>query len=405
MFPSPISCACILLSLGSASAATTYTFTKIVDNTGSFGSFSGFSSDTARPAINDSGTVAFFATLSGGTFGVYSGSGGAVTTIIDSSGMYDGFGNPSINSSGQVGILATFYTPAFGTAALIGDGSTITTVASTPNVNNSPPDPPGPVYDVSINDSGDAVFTTRQAGPPVEFPILIGNGTTLSTFYDGSGPLGPNFGATSINNNGVVSFAGNYDGGGSGIFTYDGTTLAVIVDDLGPYAPFTTSSGNARSSINDSGEVATRAVLDGGGGQAIIKGDGTTTTVVADTTGDFVSFKDPAINNTGMVSFEAKRTDGTFGLYTGSDPAADKVIESGDALFGSTVFDFSGIIDPFGTGPYSMNSSGQIAFRYRLMNGEEGIAIATAEVTPEPSTFVLTAIAAVMVLGKKRRWR
>ena len=46
---------------------------------------------------------------------------------------------------------------------------------------------------------------------------------------------------------------------------------------------------------------------------------------------------DVGINNAGDVAFLAQLAPNVFGILTGPDPVADKVIRDGDALFGSTV--------------------------------------------------------------------
>lgn len=70
----------------------------------------------------------------------------------------------------------------------------------------------------------------------------------------------------------------------------------------------------------------------------------------------------------------------TVGIFTGPDPIADRVIASGDSLFGSTVVGLD-------LKPTRLNDGGQIAFGASLADGRR--VIARAEVVPEPSTFTL----------------
>jgi len=74
--------AAIALSVGNAAAAP-YTFINIADNSGPFNFFGG--PLFRGPSLNDSGTVAFVATLDTGQTGILTSSGGAPTTIVDSS--------------------------------------------------------------------------------------------------------------------------------------------------------------------------------------------------------------------------------------------------------------------------------------------------------------------------------
>jgi hypothetical protein len=64
-----------------------------------------------------------------------------------------------------------------------------------------------------------------------------------------------------------------------------------------------------------------------------------TSTVVADTKGEFASFgfRPPSLNNNGDVAFLADLDSGGSGVFVGPDPINDRVISTGDALDGSTV--------------------------------------------------------------------
>ena len=78
----------ICLSLLAASEAlASFSFTKIADT------HSGFTSVSSGAAINDSGTVAFFATPSAGTQGIYTSSRGAITKIVNKDDLSSLFNN------------------------------------------------------------------------------------------------------------------------------------------------------------------------------------------------------------------------------------------------------------------------------------------------------------------------
>ncbi|MDF5724486.1 MAG: hypothetical protein PUP91_29305 [Rhizonema sp. PD37] len=92
-------------------AEASFSFTKFADNQ------SDFSSISASPVINDSGTVAFVATPSGGTQGIYTNSGGTITKITDTNAVSSLFYNlppafyffsqtVDINNNGTVAFLA-----------------------------------------------------------------------------------------------------------------------------------------------------------------------------------------------------------------------------------------------------------------------------------------------------------
>lgn len=65
--------------------------TLIADTSGPFSSF-GADLSNAGPGINDRGTVAFRANLDTGGSGIFTGSGGPLTTIADTSGSFRSFG-------------------------------------------------------------------------------------------------------------------------------------------------------------------------------------------------------------------------------------------------------------------------------------------------------------------------
>jgi hypothetical protein len=62
-------------------------------------------------------------------------------------------------------------------------------------------------------------------------------------------------------------------------------------------------------------------------------------TLVADTTDGFTAFGEVAIDNAGGVAFEAILPNGDHGIFTGPDPVADKIVETGDILGGERVID------------------------------------------------------------------
>jgi hypothetical protein len=150
-----------------------------------------------------------------------------------------------------------------------------------------------------------------------------------------------------------------------GVFTGDGGPLTTIVTSLSP-AFFTSPS------INDAGTVAFE-VVDFPGFSGIFTGSGWPLTPIVDSTGPFFSFSSlgVAINDAGTVAFSALLWGGTFGIFTGPDPVADKVIQEGDPLFGSTV------VSPPSFFREGLNNGGQIVFGAELANGTRGIFLAT----------------------------
>jgi hypothetical protein len=92
-----------------------------------------------------------------------------------------------------------------------------------------------------------------------------------------------------------------------------------------------------------------------------IDADGTST-VVADTRGEFSSFgfRPPSLNNAGDVAFLATLDDfSTSGIFVGPDPIADRVISTGDTLDGSPIQNITFCEE-------GLSDSGELAFVARL---------------------------------------
>ena len=106
------------------------------------------------------------------------------------------------------------------------------------------------------------------------------------------------------------------------------------------------------------------------------------------------------INDVNAVAFQATTTNESggyvAGIYTGSDPVADKVVTVGDTLFGKQLTSLH-----FTRG--GLNNSGQIAFFGGFSDGSKGVIVASP--VPEPSTACLAVviISALVVLRARRR--
>ena len=100
------------------------------------------------------------------------------------------------------------------------------------------------------------------------------------------------------------------------------------------------------------------------------------------------------MNNLGKPVFLAGLDNGAFGIFTGPDPVADKVIQLGETLFGSTATSFTLVPVGENYGNTDINDAGQVAFHYQLANGRQGIAVATP--TPEPGIFTCLVLGALL---------
>ena len=157
-------------------------------------------------------------------------------------------------------------------------------------------------------------------------------------------------------------------------------------------------------------------------------------TNIANSSGSFLFFNDPSINNSGTVSFTGSTSSFT-GIYTravggsvttyvgpgdGFQSAESGILNNnGELVFlgaaeqpDGGVFDgpipsdvaigqdlFGSPIDTLNWGTESINDEGQIAFWYDLANGNHGIAVATPVSVPEPRGVVTVALSAMLLLS------
>jgi hypothetical protein len=357
------------MSLLNISSADAFTLTKIADNSGILSRF-----PTAEPAINDSGVVAFDASLKAGGEGIFIGNGGALTPIVDTSGIFSSFVNSDlgtrsvvdINNSGTVAFHANL--DAGGKGIFTSKDGNLTTIVDTSGKFSG-------LRNQTINNNGTVVFTGIIDGGN-NSGVFTGSGGTLNTIADRNGPLA-GFGAfPQINNNGTVAFFATLDVGGQGIFTSKDGNLTTIADSTGNFSEF------LGSGFNDNDTVLFRALLRTGGQALLTSKDGKLTTI-ADSSGPFSTFSQGAINNNGNLAFFARldQDPNNYGLFTGPDPVANKVIATGDAFLGSTVTDL-------GFSRQGLNNSGQIAFGVVLADGRQAIFRADPQSVPEPASVL-----------------
>ena len=343
-----------------------YTFTKIVDNAPG----SGFSLFVGPTLINNQGVVAFTATRASGQ-GIFAGSGGAVTTLWeDSSG-----GQPSASGLNDAGTVVYYnetavYTVAAGAQPfLVADrslDSNLTVGLALPTINNKG----------TVVIPAQYRIYTRTGSDPVQTLV---NDTELPR---ANVQLAPMIFGGPINNAGAVAFyATLVDNSGANACQCEAYTKAPGA--LTAMAPF---PANYTLAINDSGAVAfagrylsTLGVFVANGGKVATAVDIGNQASATLTPGGFT------MNNKGQVAYLAQFgvSPRVQGIFTGKDPVADRVIGSGDPLFGSTVMS----IGTIGQAGKFLNDNGQVAFSFTLTNGLRGIAVATpvASSTPPPS--------------------
>ncbi len=322
---------CVTIAFAIPAKATQYSFARIVDNQA--GPFTGMELGDAK--INDSGQVLFTTyDPSGNTdedFHYWIKAGNIYVELfsVGSTGDYPQLiGQAHLGNSGKV--LATLVTPT-GTKAIVFDGPT-----------------PQPLYTVNlacgINDADVISFVLLPNSS-----VHRGNGGMPTTVLSSGGSF-----VSRPNIIGQVAIGGTISQVPTqvvGVRRADGVNPVItLADSSGPLSQLV-----GIPDINDVGTVAFGVELDGGG-RAIWTSDGGSITTVVESNGPFDSFPVYDINDAGTVAFFGFE-DLTFitGIYTGPNPANDKVVKIGDTLDGL-------LVQNVGFERGGLNNPGQVAF-------------------------------------------
>ena len=357
-------------------------FTLIADSTGPIGNFG----TVPSPTLNEAGRVAFNATLDNNTRGIFTGSGGLVTTIALYSFPVGGFGIPSINDMGTVAVFEKTQGISEGERIISGNGGLLTVIADTA----------GPFkgfsgqHSTAINAAGVVAFWALPDTGPAG--IFASDGGAVTPLFLNTTSLAANTNLA-FNDAGTLAFR---KANATGIVTVNSGSITTIVDSLGQLNYF-----GAAPSLSATGTVAFVAGTNGidGGVFGIYSGNGGQPTTIADLSGPFnyvgdFNFNQPSINDTGAVAFMAGLDAGGGGIFIGNGTTTNQVLDATAPLFGSTLTGLS-------ISPTSHNDSGQVAFYYELANGTKGIAIANP--VPEPSPSLLLALSLGLSLARRIR--
>ncbi|HBE21390.1 MAG TPA: exosortase [Cyanobacteria bacterium UBA11149] len=345
----------ILVGNGDQLTAIADTYGEIGSNIGSIlGGEESFLESS--PDINDQGTVAFWAYLDTprsfpfGENGIFISSGGSIISLPN---KFIFSMQPVINNQGTLVFwghnsfsLGNGFHSSRNSIVTSKDGLLTAIAIATPSSN----DISSPWSDLSnptINDEDTVVFNgVLKNGVS---GIFISSDGLFTTIADSSGIFNNYFGEPAINDWGTVAFSASLDTGGYGIFTNSGGDITTIFDNSSPFA------------------------YPGG----------------------------IAINNKGNLAFSASLDVGGYGIFTGSDPVADKVIATGDTLFGSKV-------KGLGFRREGFNDAGQIAFFAELEDGTQGIYRANPDPEapksiPEHTSVLGLLGMSVLALAKQRK--
>jgi hypothetical protein len=172
-----------------------------------------------EPRINENGTVVFTAEYNSGEFGVFTGNGGALTTIIESDSIYGAFQWPSINCAGTVAFVA-FTGAGGGFSIMKGDGTTpAATVIDTSSGLREFRLP-------SINCSGTIAFLARAENFGIDGLYTLSEGVISKVVEVGDSLAGLTidqitFSNTGLNDNGQLVFRAKLSDNNDYIFVAD----------------------------------------------------------------------------------------------------------------------------------------------------------------------------------------
>lgn len=234
--------------------------------------------------------------------------------VIDSAGEFAEFGSPSINDAGDVIAWARRDNNTNG-VFVFRNGTAVPIMTSGNGIS-------GFQSEVFTNRAGRSVFQVGRSDQVLELRTGDENGTTLIDTMPSSFS---SFGGLSINEAGHV-LTSQFGASTRSLVLYRDGTATTLVTELGPYRDF----GNV--SLNDHDDVAFYADV---------------------------------------------RNTTTSGIYFGPDPVTQRLIQSGDTLFGSTVSRIQGFTEG------CMNNAGQILFSAQLQGGGLSVLV-LATPTPEP---------------------
>ncbi|MBD2776861.1 DUF7453 family protein [Iningainema tapete] len=352
--------------------AATYSFTKIADTK----SYPWQSIST--PVMNDSGTVAFLVNLREtqniSRYNIlYTSNGNQLTEIGNSgtisSSIYsvEGINNngtivlragafPGILTISQNGFITRIASSSFG-----GGGSQ---VVSQPRLNDL--EEVVYLYWAAVGNINNIILTRPNPSNSIH-SVYIASAALLSSSPPNNTRFIGDLGPFDINNNSEVVFAAtSRQDGTRAIYTSSGGSVSRLVE---------TSAGQSDALyINDSGDVA----LSTGYTISLFHRATGIWNVIFKASGQYRGLGVPAFNNNAKLAFSATLALGETGIYTGADPVKDKVIASGDTLFGSTVksvrFSRQGL-----------NNKDQIVFQAELTDGTQGVFLAepVSDVTSE----------------------
>jgi hypothetical protein len=290
----------------------------------------GFTQITSNPSINELGEVAFQGNLR------------RLTTAAEC-------GTPEQRDTPRQGVF-------------LGEGGMLTTIAHTNNAPGGDFISEFIVADASVNSFGRVALAIEVHDPPFDQGLFVGSRAGLfdERFRSSTSEFDSPSQRMSLNELGQIAF----EDSGIVLSNPDGTLRRIVDSNSGQFATFDPS-------LNILGRVAFMAFKQVGEEQVrgIFTSRGGPVTTIADSTGRFSTFSEPSLNDLNKVVFTADFDDFApngfpiQGVFTGPNPKADKVLQTGDKYEGvevSSVF----------TCAEALNNLGQIVMIVQSENPE-----------------------------------
>ena len=382
------------------------------------GAFLGF--DPLHYVINDDGALAFeaFLTGTGGRLednAIYRGVPGSLTQIVrsgnagPSGGIFEVVDAPALNEGGSVAFFAGGSTFS-GLFRGSGGGSPSTVVLSGATL------PDGGTLSAAgsptINRLGQVAFAGRIDSGPLEFGFFHDSPGLLREIvrHGDLAPLGGTFEILFLdiprdvpvfNNSSQLAYTAEISGGAFGgpVVVRDSLAqrriVAAVTSPIGDGSTFSSFLG---PQISEAGHVAFFAVMESTpradqDNTGIFRGTGEGAPVVIarenqpapDRNGVFSAFGDFDVNASGTVAFRASLRDTAgddsddTGLFLADPAQVIQVVREGQAVGGSTVSSFSAVLERDVGGRSSFNELGQLAYKVTLANGQERVELFTPE--------------------------
>jgi hypothetical protein len=252
---------------------------------------------------------------------------------------------------------------------------------------------------VRARGNGELSFQASVAAPTGSpETILVRDGGVFRTIFSEDGVA---LREVAQGANGQVAFWLSRSVGHEGIYRAEPTGALIAIA--------TSASGNfscrngriclgMRASIDDAGNVAFRGLFDARPGEpevGVFIGNGVgPPSMVVDSSGPFAAFDAMHLSRSGKLIFTGSldATPSAMALFAGPDPAAHRIVGTGDALLDSTIAYLAVM---------GFNDAGQIAFFATLANGKS--AVVRADPVPAPSATLggVASLAAIALLSAR----